>query len=157
MWLKVLEWVETVLFQQVWLFAQSFQLLCEVKYYNSVKKSINNCFKQLRPGCNLGVMFDQHMTFIPQVNKVCHEACLAISKICPIQKCIDIPVTEHLGHAYFVTSSLDNNNSLLVVLQVLQYPSFCRCKTVLMVRLNINNLHQNELHSTAFLCKIVLS
>ena len=62
---------------------------------------------------NLGVMFDQYMTSVPHVNKVCRAASLAISKIGRIQKYIDRPTAERLVHA-FVTFRLDANNSLLL-------------------------------------------
>ena len=45
-WLKVLECVETLINQYIWLFATSFQLFCEVKCDIFEKKSINNHFKQ---------------------------------------------------------------------------------------------------------------
>ena len=45
-WLKVLECVETLINQYIWLFATSFQLFCEIKCDILEKKSINNHFKQ---------------------------------------------------------------------------------------------------------------
>ena len=102
---------------------------------------------------NLGVLFDQHMTFISQVNKVCRAACLAISKIGRIRKYIDRPTAERLVHA-FVTSRLDANNSLLFgltssAISKLQRVQNSAVRLVLGVsghRVNINDLRRNELH-----------
>ena len=102
---------------------------------------------------NLGVIFDQHMTFISQVDKVCRAASLAISKIGRIRKYIDRPTAERLVHA-FVTSKLDANNSLLLglpssAISKLQRVQNSAVRLVLGVgghRVNINDLRRNELH-----------
>ncbi|XP_072039609.1 uncharacterized protein [Amphiura filiformis] len=102
---------------------------------------------------NLGVLFDQYMTLIPQVNNVCRAACLAISKIGRFEIHRPAPRQKRLVHA-FVTSRLDANNSLLFgltssAISKLQRVQNSAMRLVLGVsghRVNINDLRRNELH-----------
>ena len=61
--------------------------------------------------CDLGVIFDKHLAFMSQINKVCKSAFYALNNIRKIRKYLDSHSTERLIHA-FVSSRIDNCNSL---------------------------------------------
>lgn len=61
---------------------------------------------------NLGVIFDEHLCSTSHVNSICKAAFLAIRNIGTIRGYLDKSATERLVHA-FITSRLDNCNSLL--------------------------------------------
>ena len=61
---------------------------------------------------NLGVLFDQNLSFKQQINSSCKSSYFALSNINKIRKYLDYSTTEKLMHA-FVISRLDQSNSLL--------------------------------------------
>ena len=61
---------------------------------------------------NLGVIFDKNMTMGPQVRKICKTGYFHLKNISNIRNCINKKDAKTLTHA-FVTSTLDNGNSLL--------------------------------------------
>lgn len=62
--------------------------------------------------CNLGVIFDEHLTMSSHVNDICRSASLSLRNIGRVRKYLDQNSTECLVHA-FITSRLDYCNSLL--------------------------------------------
>ena len=62
--------------------------------------------------CNLGAMFDKHLTMSCHINKICRSTSLALRNIGRVRKYLNQQSTERLVHA-FITSSLDYCNSLL--------------------------------------------
>ena len=62
--------------------------------------------------CNLGAMFDKHLTMSCHINKICRSASLALRNIGRVRKYLNQQSTERLVHA-FITSRLDYCNSLL--------------------------------------------
>ena len=62
--------------------------------------------------CNLGAMFDKHLTMCSHINKICRSASLALRNIGRLRKYLNQQSTERLVHA-FITSRLDYCNSLL--------------------------------------------
>ena len=61
---------------------------------------------------NLGVIFDQTMSFNDQISKICKSSHYHLRNIGKIRKYLDESSTETLIHA-FVTSKLDYCNTLL--------------------------------------------
>jgi hypothetical protein len=61
---------------------------------------------------NLGVIIDDKMTLSQHVSSICRNASFALYNIGKLRKYLDQPSTEKLVHS-FVTSRLDNCNSLL--------------------------------------------
>ena len=62
--------------------------------------------------CNLGAMFDKHLTMSCHINKICRSPSLALRNIGRVRKYLNQQSTERLVHA-FITSRLDYCNSLL--------------------------------------------
>ena len=62
--------------------------------------------------CNLGTMFDKHLTMSSHINKICRSASLALRNISRVKKYLNQQSTERLVHA-FIKSRLDYCNSLL--------------------------------------------
>ena len=62
--------------------------------------------------CNLGAMFDKHLTMSCHINKICRSASLALRNIGSVRKYLNQQSTERLIHA-FITTRLDYCNSLL--------------------------------------------
>ena len=79
-WLKVLECVETLINEYIWLFATSFQLFCEIKCDIFEKKSINNHFKQPWVCSMIFFLFDSNTWVVPKefkrVNWVFFDSCV---------------------------------------------------------------------------------
>ena len=68
---------------------------------------------------NIGAIFDETVSMLPQVNSICKSAFFHIRNISRIRKYLSRTATERLIHA-FVTSKLDSYNSLLYGL-----PKYC--------------------------------
>ncbi|XP_072016946.1 uncharacterized protein [Amphiura filiformis] len=62
---------------------------------------------------DLGVLFDENLKMVSHVNDICRRASYAIHRIGKLRRYLDSDNTEKLVHA-FVTSRLDNCNSILV-------------------------------------------
>ena len=61
---------------------------------------------------NIGAIFDETVSMLPQVNSICKSAFFHLRSISRIRKYLSRTATERLVHA-FVTSKLDSYNSLL--------------------------------------------
>ena len=61
---------------------------------------------------NIGAIFDETVSMLPQVNSICKSAFFHLRNISRIRKYLSRTATERLIHA-FVTSKLDSYNSLL--------------------------------------------
>ena len=61
--------------------------------------------------CNLGAMFDKHLTMFSHINKICRSASLALRNS-RVKKYLNQQSAERLVYA-FITSRLDYCNSLL--------------------------------------------
>ena len=68
---------------------------------------------------NIGAIFDETVSMLPQVNSICKSAFFHLRNISRIRKYLSRTATERLIHA-FVTSKLDSYNSLLYGL-----PKYC--------------------------------
>ena len=68
---------------------------------------------------NIGAIFDETVSMLPQVNSICKSAFFRLRNISRIRKYLSRTATERLIHA-FVTSKLDSYNSLLYGL-----PKYC--------------------------------
>jgi hypothetical protein len=62
---------------------------------------------------NIGAIFDQHMHMIAHVNSICRSCYIHVRNIGKIRPYLTRDATEKLIHA-FITSRLDNLNSLLI-------------------------------------------
>ena len=71
---------------------------------------------------NIGAIFDETVSMLPQVNSICKSAFFRLRNISRIRKYLSRTATERLIHA-FVTSKLDSYNSLLYGL-----PKYCKQK-----------------------------
>ena len=61
---------------------------------------------------DLGVKIDEHMSMVPQVNQICKTGYYHLKNFASIRRALSKKDTETIIHA-FVTSTLDNGNSLL--------------------------------------------
>ena len=61
---------------------------------------------------NIGVIFDEHMSLDKHVTSTCKACFFYIKNISKIRDCLSLADTEKWVHA-FITSKLDNTNSLL--------------------------------------------
>lgn len=61
---------------------------------------------------NIGVIFDEHMSLDKHVTSTCKACFFHLRNISKIRDCLSLADTEKLVHA-FITSKLDNTNSLL--------------------------------------------
>ena len=61
---------------------------------------------------NIGVIFDEHMSLDKHVTSTCKACFFHLRNISKIRDCLSVADTEKLVHA-FITSKLDNTNSLL--------------------------------------------
>ena len=68
---------------------------------------------------DLGVFFDKHMNLKSHISSICSSASFALRNNGKIRKHLDRATTERLVHA-FVSSRLDNCNSLLFGLPLCQ-------------------------------------
>ena len=68
---------------------------------------------------NIGAIFDETVSMLPQVNSICKSAFFHLRNISRIRKYLSRTATERVIHA-FVTSKLDSYNSLLYGL-----PKYC--------------------------------
>ena len=68
---------------------------------------------------NIGAIFDETVSMLPQVNSICKSAFFHLRNISRIRKYLSRAATERLIHA-FVTSKLDSYNSLFYGL-----PKYC--------------------------------
>ena len=65
---------------------------------------------------NLGVVMDNHLSMRNQVNTMCSKASFALRRISKVRRFLSRSSTEILVHA-FISSILDNYNSLLIGIQ----------------------------------------
>ena len=61
---------------------------------------------------NIGVIFDKHVSLERHVTSTCKTCFFHLKNISRIRDCLSLAGTEKLVHA-FITSKLDNTNSLL--------------------------------------------
>ena len=80
---------------------------------------------------NIGVMFNDVMNHEHQVSNICKAAFFHVRNLSKIRKCLTQKDTETLGHA-FITSKLDNCNSLLA--ELAQYLLYIRFSAYKMLR-----------------------
>ena len=73
----------------------------------------SECIEHSNTVCNLGVLFDQTLSFGEHVNKLCKSSHYHLRNISKIRKYLDENSTEMLVHA-FVSSKLDYCNALLI-------------------------------------------
>ena len=85
----------------------------QLKKVNIPSVKIGDCnIQPTNAARNLGVIFDTHLSMKPHVQTVAKNAWFHLRNLFQIHKCLSPEAAEILVHA-FVTSRLDNSNSLL--------------------------------------------